>query len=71
MSLTGVYGPGSKTILKNLLTHGMYSYIGTDLHSVHQLEVMNAFYVKESWLDRLHSLCLSNELLFESLESEP
>lgn len=64
MSLTGVYGPGSKTILRNLLTHGMYSYIATDLHSARQLEMMNRFYVKESWLDLLHSLCLSNEALF-------
>lgn len=34
MSLSGVYGAGSMTILEHLLKKGYYSYMGTDTHTV-------------------------------------
>ncbi|MCQ2073785.1 MAG: hypothetical protein MJY77_01150 [Bacteroidaceae bacterium] len=43
MSLTGVYGRESVRILNHLLTHGMYSFIATDLHSLSQLERILTF----------------------------
>lgn len=38
MSLTGMYGKDSMKILKHLLTHNMYSFICTDLHTMHQFQ---------------------------------
>lgn len=38
MSLTGMYGNSSRTILNYLLSHGMYSFVATDLHSEKQLD---------------------------------
>lgn len=38
MSLSGTYGPASMKILQHLLSHDMYSFVATDLHSVHQLD---------------------------------
>lgn len=36
MSLSGTYGPNSVRIMKHLLSHGMYSFCSSDLHSVPQ-----------------------------------
>lgn len=38
MSLTGTYGSSSMTILKHLLSHRMYSFAATDLHTAQQLD---------------------------------
>ena len=38
MSLTGQYGKESVRILEHLLSHGMYSFMATDLHSLAQLD---------------------------------
>ncbi|MBQ0095913.1 MAG: hypothetical protein KBT49_09065 [Bacteroidetes bacterium] len=38
MSLTGTYGKESIKILDHLLSHGMYSFMATDLHSLGQLD---------------------------------
>ena len=38
MSLTGTYGEGSMQILRYLLENDLYSFICTDLHSLHQLD---------------------------------
>lgn len=38
MSLSGAYGPQSMKILNHLLSRKMYSFISTDLHTLHQLE---------------------------------
>lgn len=38
LSTSGAYGPESLQILQHLLSHGMYSFVATDLHSVDQLE---------------------------------
>lgn len=40
MSLAGVYGHGSMRILKYLLKRKMYDFISTDLHSLHQLDMI-------------------------------
>ena len=37
MSLSGAYGPQSLKILNYLRDKGMYSFVATDLHTVHQL----------------------------------
>lgn len=38
LSLTGQYGEASMKILRHLLSHGMYSFVATDLHSNAQLD---------------------------------
>lgn len=40
MSLTGAYGEASLKILYHLLNRGMYDFIATDLHSLHQLDAI-------------------------------
>ncbi len=43
MSLAGIYGRPSVRILEHLLSHRMYSFIATDLHSLSQLDKIEAF----------------------------
>lgn len=43
LSLSGVYGKESVKILDYLLKRGMYSFVATDLHSLHQLESILSF----------------------------
>ena len=38
LSLTGTYGPTSVKIMRHLLSHGMYSFVATDLHTNSQLD---------------------------------
>lgn len=38
LSLTGMYGDASMRILKHILNKGWYSFVATDLHSLHQLD---------------------------------
>ena len=56
MSLTGLYGPDSMKILKYLLTRGLYKYVGTDLHSLSQLEVLRKAEVEEGLVRKVAAL---------------
>ena len=56
MSLTGIYGPDSMKILKYLLDRGLYSYMGTDLHSLSQLEALRKAEVEETLVRKVDTL---------------
>ncbi len=56
MSLTGAYGFESMKILKHLLTHDMYSFVCTDLHSEHQLEHLQTVEIDASLLEHVERI---------------
>lgn len=64
MSLTGVYGEGSLAILRWLLDHDMYSFIGTDVHSRRQLDHFDGLQITAAQLDKVRQLARNNETLF-------
>lgn len=64
MSLTGAYGPASLDNIKYFLDHDFYSYIGTDIHSVTQIDHFEHFKVSASQFEKVRALALANEELF-------
>lgn len=56
MSLTGVYGDASLKILKHLLSRGMYSFVATDLHTLHQLEAILSIKLPQKTLKLLEQI---------------
>lgn len=65
MSLTGAYGPASLAIARWLLDAGMYSFIGTDVHSRTQIDHFTGFQVNATQMDRVRQLARNNDTLFE------
>ena len=65
LSLTGAYGERSLDIVHWLLDSGMYSYIGTDVHSSHQIEHYGGFKLTPAQMDRVRSLARGNDSLYE------
>jgi len=63
MSLTGAYGPSSMNNLLYLLEHGWYSFIATDIHSLHQLDLFTGFKIKEHHLEMIQQLAANNAKL--------
>ncbi|MBR6458441.1 MAG: hypothetical protein IKS71_07565 [Bacteroidales bacterium] len=59
MSLTGTYGPDSIKILRHLLSHDMYSFICTDLHSLRQLDTILGIELEPSLAKKVDSLIAS------------
>ena len=66
MSLTGAYGERSLGIVRWLLEHGMYSYIGTDVHASGQIDHFQDFRLSEKEMEQVRRLARNNESLFES-----
>ena len=64
MSLTGAYGEGSMAILRWLLDHNMYSFIGTDVHSRRQIDHFNGIHLTPDQMDKVRALARNNETLF-------
>ena len=64
MSMTGAYGEGSQAILRWLLDHDMYSFIGTDVHSRRQINHFNGLQITSAQLDKVRQLARNNETLF-------
>ena len=46
LSLTGIYGGESLIIMEYLLSHGMYDFMATDLHTLSQLDRLTEISVK-------------------------
>lgn len=66
MSLTGAYGERSMGIVKWLLANDLYSYIGTDVHAVGQIDHFQNFQISEKEMEQVRQLARNNESLFES-----
>lgn len=56
MSLSGIYGSRSMKILEYLLSRGMYSFISTDLHTLHQLDSILSIEMKKGLAARVSEL---------------
>ena len=65
MSLTGAYGPVSLDVVRWLLDHDMYTFIGTDVHSRRQIDHYKGFKITEQQLDKVRILARNNEKVFE------
>lgn len=63
MSLTGAYGKASLKILQYLLSHDMYSFIATDLHTIHHLHNILSIHLS-------HSMSTAIERLIEKEQKE-
>lgn len=63
MSLAGTYGPDSMKILEHLLSHGMYSFVSSDLHTLHQLESILAIEMKKDIASRVNELAAGQSSL--------
>ncbi|MBR5100561.1 MAG: hypothetical protein IKX34_04575 [Bacteroidales bacterium] len=64
MSLTGAYGEGSMAVLRWLLDHDMYSFIGTDVHSRRQMDHFDGLQITSAQLEKVRQLARNNETLF-------
>ena len=66
MSLSGVYGERSMSVLHWLLDNDMYSYIGTDVHARRQIDHFTGFQLTEAQMEKVRQLARNNESLFNS-----
>lgn len=64
MSLTGAYGEPSMAIVRWLLDHDMYSFIGTDVHSRRQIDHFSGFQITSAQMDKVRQLARQNETIF-------
>ena len=56
LSLTGAYGPASMKILNHLMNKDMYSFVCTDLHSLRQLDSIQAIQLDPKLLEKVQAL---------------
>ena len=65
LSLSGAYGEASLAIVRWLLDHDMYHFIGTDVHSRQQTDRFSGFRLSDARMDKVRQLARNNESLFE------
>lgn len=64
MSLSGYYGPGARHAAESILTEGMYSYVGSDLHHLERYAPMlESMKLTSEQLDALSILIANNEAI--------
>ena len=66
LSLGGFYGPEAKDKAEYMLEHGMYDYLGTDLHSLSQIEQLNAVRIRKKHVPAIERLLDNNNRLWNS-----
>lgn len=64
LSLTPYYSPETIRLAKTLLDRGMYSFVGTDLHSLHQLSRIQSMNIEVKVLNQIQHLLNNNASLF-------
>lgn len=64
MSLTGAYGETAMHIVRWLLDHDMYSFIGTDVHARRQIDHFGGFQLSAAQMDKVRALARNNETIF-------
>ena len=64
MSLNGAYGESSLGIVHWMLDHDLYHYIGTDVHSSHQIDRFTDFKLNAARLEKVRQLARNNDSLF-------
>lgn len=65
LSLTPYYSPETVVLANKLLEMNLYSYAGTDLHSLHQLSRIFEMTAEQSLMDKLNILMENNSELFD------
>ena len=63
LSLTGYYSSQVQSVVEKLIKKNMVSFLGTDCHNEHHVNLYNECHVKPYW----HELADSGKLLNDSL----
>jgi len=63
LSLTGIYGKRSKIILNHLLRYDMYRYVGSDLHSIRQYQIIKNIKISLRVAKKIEELMYNNQEL--------
>ncbi len=63
ISLSGIYGPRSKIIMHYLFRHNMYSYTGSDVHSLRQYQRIRDIRVSYKLAAKIEELMNNNKQL--------
>ncbi len=63
LSLIGSYGPDVAKMAEILIDNKMVEWLGTDMHHANHLENLKNFTVKESLVEKIHTLNLLNKSL--------
>lgn len=66
LSLGGFYGRMVKAKAELMLEKGLYSYLGTDLHRLSQIDAIRELDIPWKYVPALEKLCEANDNLFDS-----
>lgn len=66
LSLGGYYGKGALVKAEAILEKGLYSYVGTDLHSLAQIDMLRSLRFKKKHAAELELIMLGTTALFNS-----
>lgn len=66
LSLGGFYGRGAFVKAEAILEKGLYSYVGTDLHSLAQIDMLRSLKFKKKHAAELERIMLGTTALFNS-----
>lgn len=66
LSLGGFYGKGAKAKAEVILEKGLYSYVGTDLHSLVQTDMLKSLRFKKKHASELEQIMMATTALFRS-----
>ena len=69
--LGGFYGKTAMLKAEKMLENGMYSYLGTDLHSLSQLESLFSLKISRKHVAAVEKLLQNNDSLWSASEREP
>ena len=66
LSLGGFYGRMVKAKAELMLEKGLYSYLGTDLHRLSQIDAIRELDIPWKYVPALEKLCEANDNMFDS-----
>ena len=66
LSLGGFYGATAREKAEAILEKGLYSYLGTDLHSISQIEQLKALKIKRKHVPAVERLLAGNDALWNA-----
>ena len=64
LSLGGFYGNTAREKAELILEHGLYTFVGTDLHSLAQIEQLKSLKLKKKHVAAVETLLRNNDLLW-------
>ena len=66
LSLGGFYGKTAKAKAEHMLEKGLYTYLGTDLHSLRQIDQLKSLRIKKNHVKAVERLLENNDALWNS-----